>query len=954
MPRIPLARFLAGAAAAVFAGLFSAAQVGAQQQKPPQPLSPAAVAAQIGTLERKVVEFEAAERKAPQSQQAVLEYITALAALGPLYLQADRIPDTWPLTDKVAARLEALLGPDAPQLAEPLEARAANLGVQGRYAEADRVRKRALALKEKAYGPESVEVAVTLQGLALLNRQRNRPDEAMSYAKRALAVADKKLGPKDIRRAQMLFELADLHMTAKRYAEAEPLYRQALAISDGNTEAVPAVAQLATLQALQALSTLHYRMGKSVDGKAEMERALAISEQMFGAESSVASTIMGSLAFQLVDAGALDPAEQLFRKALKIAESNSRISMLSAHARTGLALVATHRKDPRAAWAEISRAAEIAVAAERVTTAGSDPTEKQTVPSADVYLLAALTAYRVAEAEPGAAARLLGEAFVLGQRAERSGVAGTLAQMAARVATGTSALSKLVRERQDISAEWQRTDKLLSASSTLPPVVRNADLEKTMRARMDTIELRIANIDRSLVKDFPEFGKLSDPAPLTLTEAQALLKPNEALVFVAHRQNQSLVWAVTRDKADWRLFEVGTEEIAADVLALRCGLDDTAWREDADGGTTCAKALGRSWSEPDPLPFDLARAHRLYENLLVPFAAMTEGRSIILATSGPLANLPLGVLVTAPPAAAADSLAEAAWLVKRNALSTVPSVGSIRALRETAKPSKAKAIYFGLANPLLDGPDASYADLARTAKALTSCAAVRAQTGTAPVMMARKSLSDMTLSAGLAPVDLLRRQTPLPETAEEVCSVAESLGARDDDVRLAGAATETEVKRLSAAGRLASYRILHFSTHGVLGGKVTKAAEPGLVLTPPATATAIDDGFLTASEVAELKLDADWVILSACNTAAGGRSGSEALSGLARAFFYAQARALVVSQWEVDSEASAALVTAAASAIAKEPGIGRAEALRRAITSVAAGSPHPSYWAPFVLVGDGG
>ena len=118
------------------------------------------------------------------------------------------------------------------------------------------------------------------------------------------------------------------------------------------------------------------------------------------------------------------------------------------------------------------------------------------------------------------------------------------------------------------------------------------------------------------------------------------------------------------------------------------------------------------------------------------------------------------------------------------------------------------------------------------------------------------------------------------------------------------------MKRLSETGELAQYRIVHFATHGALAGQVSDKSEPGLLLTPPATPSEEDDGYLTASEIAGLKLDADWVILSACNTAAADAPNAGALSGLARAFFYAQARALLVSHWEVNSEATVKLVTA--------------------------------------------
>jgi len=169
--------------------------------------------------------------------------------------------------------------------------------------------------------------------------------------------------------------------------------------------------------------------------------------------------------------------------------------------------------------------------------------------------------------------------------------------------------------------------------------------------------------------------------------------------------------------------------------------------------------------------------------------------------------------------------------------------------------------------------------------------------------------------------------------------------------------TEREVKRLSARGELADYRVVHFATHGAMAGDLSGAAEPGLLLTPPAQPSAEDDGYLSASEIAGLKLDADWVILSACNTAAGDADGAQALSGLARAFFYAQARALLVSHWAVNSDATVKLITRALREMSQDAQVGRSEALRRAMLApVDDGRPqeaHPAFWAPFVVVGEG-
>ena len=210
----------------------------------------------------------------------------------------------------------------------------------------------------------------------------------------------------------------------------------------------------------------------------------------------------------------------------------------------------------------------------------------------------------------------------------------------------------------------------------------------------------------------------------------------------------------------------------------------------------------------------------------------------------------------------------------------------------------------------------------------------------------------------------VRSLCPLPETAFELRCVAKSLGVPESEIRLGESASESDIKRLSESGELANYRVVHFATHGLLAGDTELMArrqgEPALVMTPPAAPKdAEDDGLLTASEVAQLKLNADWVILSACNTAAGDKLGAEALSGLARAFFYAGARTLLVSHWPVYSDAAVRLTTRAFAELEVRPSEGRAEALQHAMSDLMDDrsqdyNAHPAVWAPFVVVGEGG
>jgi CHAT domain-containing protein len=193
----------------------------------------------------------------------------------------------------------------------------------------------------------------------------------------------------------------------------------------------------------------------------------------------------------------------------------------------------------------------------------------------------------------------------------------------------------------------------------------------------------------------------------------------------------------------------------------------------------------------------------------------------------------------------------------------------------------------------------------------------------------------------------------LPETADELRAIAKMLDAPADDLLLGPRATMTALRRMP----LDRYRIIDFATHGLLSGDVENLTEPALVLTPPDKPTPGDDGLLRASDIAAFRLNADWVVLSACNTAAGdGTPDADGWSDLTRAFFYAGARSLLVSHWPIWSKATARLITGVFDAQKKDPSIDRAEALRRAeMAMLDPDNPvefaHPLAWAPFVLAG---
>ncbi len=456
--------------------------------------------------------------------------------------------------------------------------------------------------------------------------------------------------------------------------------------------------------------------------------------------------------------------------------------------------------------------------------------------------------------------------FQTAQWAQNSEAAASLAQMAARGAKGDPGLSARVREHQDLVAEWQKRDALRNAWLGQAPDKRDAKAEADNQARLAAIDTRIAEIDKELAAKFPDYAALASLAPITVQEVQAQLGADEALVLFLDTSEwkpapeETFIWVLTNTDVRWVRSDLGTAALTREVHALRCGLDSASWT-----GARCGELTGQNYTAADrdagqPLPFDHARAYQLYQALFGQAEDLIKGKELLIVPSGPLTQLPFQVLVTAP-SASGDHKA-AAWLIRDHALTVLPAVSSLKALRRVARPSSAARPMIGFGNPLLDGDPKDPVDRmdAQRARELKSCQEAARQR-IASNEVSRRGVAPLAAGHGMAGVALIRFQVPLPETAGELCAVARDLGADQGEMRLGARGTEREVKGLSASGALAQYRIVHFATHGLLAGQLDPNSEPGLILTPPDSPSEEDNGYLTASEIATLKLDADWVIL---------------------------------------------------------------------------------------------
>jgi tetratricopeptide (TPR) repeat protein/CHAT domain-containing protein len=894
----------------------------------------------------------------------------SLDNLGSLYQLQGRLKEAEQPYQRALEIREKALPEGHPDIARALNNLGALYVEQGRFKEAEPLYQRALAIQEKPLPEGHADIATSLNNLAYLYQQQGRLKEVEPLYKRALEIREKALpeGHPDI--ASSLGNLGVLYDKQGRFKEAEPIDKRALAIREkALPEGHPDIAR-----ALNNLGALYVEQGRLKEAGPLYKRALVIYEKALPEGHPGIAASLDNLGSLYQQQGRLKEAEPLFRRALALREK----ALPEGHpdiARSlgDLGLLFLLQKDWPEALTYLRRASDVFIARAAHEGAGSRGGKSEIAQYTNSFRLSLAATYRAGAADTA----LRDEGFQLAQYAARTEAAAALTQMAVRQAAGDDELAKHVREGQDLQRQQQAADQRLNKA------LGNGDRTAADTARKEIADLDESSkaIDAELAK-FPKYAALANPKPLLIAQTQEQLREDEALLQISNTfpiediPAESFAWVVTKTKAQWVRLSLDPTEIAERVATLRCGLDDSQWgwgmgeADQKDRSARCLKLVGGvdAPQDGDPLPFRLDVAYDLYQTLLGPFEEMIKDKHLIVVADGALAALPFQVLGTRKPAISRATRSEdfrsVAWLGTRQPLSVLPSVSSLDVLRRLPKGAAGDKPYIGFGNPLLVGPDGkdrrAFAESANTCRiALT---APPARSLTASLELAGRPGN----RGGPADVKEVRKLAPLPETTEELCDVAGSLGALRGDIHVGAQATKAAVKAMNTSGELARARIVHFATHALLPGNNTRIesglVEPALVLTPPevsrgGTALDSDDGLLMASDVAQLTLKADWVVLSACNTAGGDRLGGEALAGLARAFFYAGTRALLVSHWGVNTNAAVKLTTRAFSEMRDHPEIGRAEAIRRSMEAMIAFSgmdAHPSRWAPFVLVGEGG
>lgn len=823
-----------------------------------------------------------------------------------------------------------------------------------RFAEAEKLQRRALAIIEATRGPEHLTTALVRANLANLFRQQGRFKEAKPLFEQTLAIYRRKLPKTDPRIGVLLDNYAGMERASGNRDTALKLYDEALTnLTAAYPENHPEVSKVLNNLALEEQIRGNYERAEKL-----LMRALAAEEATFGKDYYGLGVVLGNLGDVRIRMKKAKPALEALERAISVItstvgpEHDHIIPPMRSLAGFKLGL---KRYDEALAHTRQAVRAEIA----KLARLRLDPEGDTRAAGGDSAFTGALYVFdRLRGVQPEKDAELSAEAFEIVQRAAQTAAAQSIAQIGVRFAANDVQLGRLIRKRQDLAKAWKVADGKLLKSATLTDRERDRDAERVLRQQLAELTTQLEATDASLARAFPEFATLSNPQPVTAADLKGLLAENEVVLQYAWQGRTLHAFAVTSDRLVWRKLDVNYATVAKRIAALRCGLDQAEWVGD-EKPLACIEALGQAPDERGVLPFDASNAHALYREVLEPLADIVGDRHIIVVPEAQLSKLPFHVLLTRAVSDGA-AMRDWDWLAKTNAVSVIPSLGSLRVLRTAAKRQVWRApTYLGVANPLLIGPtadDFSAFDIADCRSVQTSNIAVAG-------LAAPTNAGGIVVRGGAVQAASVRRLLPLPDTANEICEVANTLrrgkARKEPRLLLGPTATETALKALNKNRGLTGYNVLHFATHGLVTGEVRGLAEPALVLTPPSQSNRLDDGLLTASEVASLELDADWVVLSACNTAAGQSPGAEALSGLARSFLYAGARSLLVSHWPVQSAAAVKLTTSAIRQLAAQPGLGRAEALRLAAVELIADetdplSAHPMIWAPFVVVGEAG
>jgi len=800
------------------------------------------------------------------------------------------------------------------------------------YQNATRLLRSASSAFRTARGPESQEAIAAAQELATAYTYTQEYDNAISLYSEVLRSVVKKWGTNSQAELSVLSNLAQAQGLAGRLTDQETT----LATLVSKTQAMGGIGNAAGSAAHINLGAFKYGNGAFKEAQREFEAALALDGAANTADRNTFSIALGDawLARALM-------AQGDYSGALRAAQTNIPILADVERQNPGVAIqtlkvlsesfVGSDR--PMEALPYAWRALQIeekrnnypfleariaqrdkilANARDYAAQSQSDDSHRSI---ANWAKFVAATAYQVDKTNGGVFSKL----FYATQSSMLSPTTISVQRAAARRSAPSQEAADLLRQQQDALGSLAILSQELADQASL---ANDQNQTRQLRAKVDASISALENINQRLRRIYPRYSDYIDPKPIDLAAAQALLAPGDAIVLStadgAHVFNilvtkedfafHDFAWtfAIEKDGSRQQL-SGGTKEIQGYVDRIVCSIDSAGCK----GGMLA----------PAPNAFDLEAAYSLYRAILGPFEdKLSSVRHIYVVADGDMARIPLGLLITKP----ATSFDDASWLSDRFSITRLPSISSLSLAKNQAKPAYGED-FVGYGDPILQG-------------------SARPQQ-----VDLTKLFSFDSRGQTIANVAALRTLQPLSGTKFELQESARLFRSNRTILRLQKEATEAAFKSDAA---IPTARVVSIATHGLLPKDIGDGAqEGGLVFSPPQTPTITDDGLLTPSEILALNFRAEWIILSACNTATAEQAG-DTFSGLTRAFLFSGGTAVLASHWRVNDEATARLVSATLRMRVSNDRMTHAEALQAAMKEVRTDPrfQHPRYWAAFSVI----
>jgi len=762
-------------------------------------------------------------------------------------------------------------------------------------------------------------------------------NEAEYYAREALRMSLLRTGKDSVSTSLALRQLALVMLSRERNKDAIYLLNQSL-ISLKESGVTDESIQLSiTKKTLASALIADSLFANALTLYADLEKIL----QTYPETARFVDLNSPDRVMALIQTGDLVSAENVATHLVSLNETKTgKFSTETTHAKLLLASTLADQRKDEAAQMLFATSINDLIEQEREASAESDGISSLEKKFRVSYLESYLgVLYR--SFDKSSNQKLINEAFVLGDLARSSNVQRALSASTARANITDQRLSKLIREEQDLNQQIAFLTKFSKELAMQPAKEQSPQIQAKMRADIEQLRKDAKRATMLIGLDFPAYAELINPKPITLEKIQKTIKPNETLVTWFVGTKTSYVWAVNQQGDPlFKAISIGQKEVRQNVNELR-------------------KALDAKVAYIDEIPaFDFQLSSRIYDELFKPVQSAFAGKdTLVVVPHDDIGQLPLGVLTTAPfqlkgnPKNLFANYKEAPFLIRQYAIVSSPSVTALNALRGLPEPKKDRLDFIGFGDPLFSMQQAKAEE-----KQLAIAAANGSQLASrgAPLQLRN---TPQTADVSSAEVSRLPR---LPDTSDEILEISKLFNVKPErDIFLQKRANLDQVLKVDMSNR----KVVMFSTHGLMPGELDGLSQPALALTNPEVQNLKGDGLLKVDTILTMKLDADWVVLSACNTAAGEGEGAEALSGLGRAFFFAGARAILVSSWPVDSEASRKLMTDMFKHYVQDKGISKPRALQLAsIRILDEGAPddkeanysyaHPLFWGPFTMVGN--